>query len=171
MHLTVASARLLPIGRWYLKTTPFSCLNQLRSPHFILFHFQTLPLQADLASLGPPRQRAATLPSVPFPLEPKPSATSKLYIVKKDWSPEKDDWEVIPEERMSPKAIRKGQVFDIVDQEAFWWRGRLVRDASPASNLSVGKLVWLPSSQLERKRLAPLPPRRVDSLYTSIARR
>ena len=147
-------------------------MNEPQSSYVLyLFHFQTLPLKADLASLGPPRQRAATLPSVPFPLEPKPSATSKLYIVKKDWSPEKDDWEVIPEERMSPKAIRKGQVFDIVDQEAFWWRGRLVRDASPASNLSVGKLVWLPSSQLERKRLAPLPPRRVDSLYTSIARR
>ena len=110
------------------------------------------------------------MPSVSPSLEMKPSVSSKLYVVSQDWSPEKDDWEVIPEERMSPKAIHKGQVFDIVEQDAYWWRGRLLKDASPSSNLPVGKLVWLPSKQLERKKSAPLPPRRVDSLYSSVAR-
>ena len=110
------------------------------------------------------------MPSGSSPLELKPSSSGKLYIVKKDWSPEKDDCEVIPEERMSPKAIRKGQVFEIVDQEAYWWRGRLVKDVSSSGHIPMGKVIWLPSCQLERKKSAPQPPRRVDSLHSSVAR-
>ena len=92
--------------------------------------------------------------------------SGNMYTVKQDWCFE-DDMEVLPEEQMSPKPIRKGQIFDILEQDSYWWRGRLMKDSSPPGNIPLGKEVWLPSSHMEKKKAPPAPPKRVDSLANS----
>lgn len=64
-----------------------------------------------------------------------------LYVVAEDCAPPKDNEGIM--------YIRKGQIYDIIENKSDWWWARLVRDLTKQSD-HICQQGWVPGSFLEK---------------------
>ena len=64
-----------------------------------------------------------------------------LYVVAEDCAPPKDNERIM--------YIRKGQIYDIIENKSDWWWARLVRDLTRQSD-RICQQGWVPGSFLEK---------------------
>jgi hypothetical protein len=64
-----------------------------------------------------------------------------FYMVAEDCAPPKDNERIM--------YVRKGQIYDIIENKSDWWWARLVRDLTKGSK-DICRQGWVPGSFLEK---------------------